>query len=394
MTAPAAGPAAGAPDAGGAAAAREARLDRAIALFTVAYGLLNSFEGVRRGLLPTTYPTAGVLLTLAVGALLLVRRRYVVPVALAVFAADLFRADPVAVAVAAFTLAGGEREGSRPPPSRILLLLLGAAAHTVSQATSEQPVPVARALVYSAGVVGGGALAGLYLGTREQLARRRAAEHRMAADRTRAEERRRIAWEMHDVVTHRVVQIVLDADVLALQLRAADPAGASEAGRIAATGRQALEELRATLGVLRRGDTPVAPQPTLADLPALLAGGPAGAGAVLRAGPGLDAVPATVQRTAYRVVQEALTNARKHAPGAPVTVSVALAGPLLRVHVGNGPPRGPGPAGLPSGGHGLIGMAERVRLAGGTLTAADRADGAGFDVRAELPVDGGRGGPA
>ncbi|MFC9293867.1 sensor histidine kinase [Streptomyces sp. NPDC057011] len=369
-----------------------------MALFTAAYGVLNAYAGQRHGLLDDPDPLPSVLLSLLVGAVLLVRRRFPLWVVAVVYATDLVRADPVAMGVVGFTL--GSLPGGRYRSLRPLALGVGVLVHTFSQVSGLQQVGVARALVYSAGIVGGGALAGLYLGAREALLTRAVREAALQREGARAEERRRIAWEMHDVVSHRVVQIVMDADVLALGLRPRDPERAAEAGEVAALGRQVLEELRETLGVLRRGDTPVTPLPTLADLAELVerARETAGTPVRLRQGPGLGQVPAGVQRTAYRVVQEALTNALKHAPGAPVEVELALAsdggaagaGGVLRVHVGNGPAAGGARVGVPSGGNGLAGMDERVRVAGGRLVAGPRPDGAGFDVRADLPLTGAR----
>ena len=155
-------------------------------------------------------------------------------------------------------------------------------------------------------------------------------------------------------------------------------------------GRQALDELRQMVGVLRGGDVdedaPLGPQPGLDDLDQLVAR-PAQAGMTvdLIAGPGgADAGRPAVGRAAYRIVQEALTNAGKHAPGAAVCVTRRPAGGRLVVRVVNGPPTGAAD-GAPGGGYGLVGLGERVRTLGGRLRAEPRLDG-GFGVEAVLPA--------
>jgi signal transduction histidine kinase len=146
--------------------------------------------------------------------------------------------------------------------------------------------------------------------------------------------------------------------------------------------------MRRLLGVLRDEDPEVAfePQPGLADLDRLVsAARDAGVTVELAAAEELAGLPASVQLSAYRIVQEALSNATRHAPGAPVLVSVGDAGGAVVVTVRNGPGgKAPGSAGA---GLGIRGMRERVNILGGTLTAGPTAGG--FEVVARLPVDGG-----
>jgi signal transduction histidine kinase len=151
--------------------------------------------------------------------------------------------------------------------------------------------------------------------------------------------------------------------------------------------REALAEMRRLLGVLRH-DQPadLAPQPQLSDLPALVdAARRAGAPVEFSAPAALGQVPAGVGVCAYRIVQESLSNASQHAPGAPITVSVDHDCGAVLLRVANGPGGHPAPSGDEHRGHGLTGMHERVALLGGSLTAGP-APGGGFVVSAVLPL--------
>ncbi|MGK5112536.1 sensor histidine kinase [Geodermatophilus sp. CPCC 205506] len=253
----------------------------------------------------------------------------------------------------------------------------------------------------AAGAVGGAVLVvvlpgalGAWARTRAQLlaalrerAERAEAERELLARDAVLTERTRIAREMHDVVGHRVSLMVLQAG--AIEVAAGDAARVEQlAGQVQTAGRQALDELRHMVGVLRDGEVddaaPLGPQPGLADLPRLVANArEAGMTVELCAPPEAVGDPA-VERAAYRIVQEALTNVSKHAPGAPVTVTIGRTDEGLVVRVVNGPSSStPGPA--PGGGFGLVGLAERVRTLGGRLRAEPRLDG-GFLVEAVLPA--------
>jgi signal transduction histidine kinase len=221
---------------------------------------------------------------------------------------------------------------------------------------------------------------------RERAERAEAEQALMARDAV-VTERTRIAREMHDVVGHRVSLMVLQAG--AIEMAAGDRGRVEQlAGQVQTAGRQALDELRQMVGVLRAGEaddaTPLGPQPGLADLARLVAQArDAGMTVELRGLPDEAAVDPAVGRAAYRIVQEALTNGSKHAPGAPVCVTVERPADELVVRVVNGP--GGPVAGAPGGGYGLVGLAERVRTLGGRLTAEPRLDG-GFVVEAVLPT--------
>lgn len=208
------------------------------------------------------------------------------------------------------------------------------------------------------------------------------------ARRAVLEERGRIAREMHDVVAHHMSMIVVQAQTAPYRLgegTVPEPV-AREFAALGGSAREALTEMRRLLGVLR-SDAPAehAPQPRLADVPGLVeTARRAGAQITLSMPRDVRAVPAGVGVAAYRIVQEALSNAGRHAPGAPVTVAVDVEPPTVRLHVRNGP--GNGQRCDQGSGHGLTGMRERAAMLGGWLKAGPEPDG-GFAVRAELPTE-------
>ena len=199
-------------------------------------------------------------------------------------------------------------------------------------------------------------------------------EGRLRADQARAAERERIAREMHDVLAHRISLLSLHAGALEYRPDAPPAEIEATAGVVRESAAAALEELRDVIGVLREGTESEArpPQPTLADLPALIEESRAAGMRIEAELPALeegDGAPAgNVERTAYRIVQEGLTNARKHAPGTLVRVRVGAEDEAIAIEVRNRAPLSPLPApALPGAGAGLIGLGERVELAGGTL---------------------------
>ncbi|MFB4280940.1 MULTISPECIES: sensor histidine kinase [unclassified Nonomuraea] len=222
----------------------------------------------------------------------------------------------------------------------------------------------------------------------KERAERLEREQVMRAEQARAQERARIAREMHDVVAHRVSLIVLHAG--ALEVRTGDEEAARAAALIGGIGREALANLRDVLGVLRSPphgtlDAGYRPPPTLGDLDRLLDQSRALGIAVTRHDEGDPRpVEATVERTAYRVVQEALTNVHKHAGDAGTDVRIRYGSGELEVEVRNQAPGAPREE-LPGAGWGLVGLRERVELLGGTLrTSAE--DGGGFLVSARIPA--------
>jgi signal transduction histidine kinase len=240
-------------------------------------------------------------------------------------------------------------------------------------------------------VVGWGLLARsrrqLLLSLRDR-ARRAETEARLRAEQAQRLAREAIAREMHDVLAHRLTLLSVHAGALEFRPDAPREDVVRAAGVIRESAHEALQDLREIIGVLRAGESDDAgrPQPTLAALDALVAESRGAGMKVALAGRVTDpgAVPASVGRTAYRIAQEALTNARKHAPGTEVTVSVTGApGEGLALSVRNAPPQGEVPH-VPGSGQGLIGLTERATLAGGTLEHGP-TPGGGFEVRVRLP---------
>lgn len=225
-------------------------------------------------------------------------------------------------------------------------------------------------------------------------ARRAEADREQRDRRAAADERARIAREMHDVVAHSLSVVVRQADA-GRYVVATDPQAAAEVlATIAATGREALTDMRALLGVLRQGDnapaeTP-APPPTLDDLPGLVERLRASGQPVRLV---VEGRPRPLDRAAhlagYRLVQEALTNVVKHAgPGAEAEVALTWSRRGVRLRVtdtGGTRPEHDGGEEPQAGGGGLRGMRERVQLAGGALRAGPLPDG-GWQVQADLPA--------
>ena len=213
-------------------------------------------------------------------------------------------------------------------------------------------------------------------------------EGRLRADQARAAERERIAREMHDVLAHRLSLLSLHAGALEYRPQAPPEELAATAGVVRESAAAALEELRDVIGLLREGTESEArrPQPALADLPMLIEESRA-AGMRIETELELpeEGEEGAAGRTAFRVVQEGLTNARKHAPGALVKVRVTARPEELTIEVRNRAPLRPVPApALPGAGSGLIGLGERVELVGGELRH-EVAEGGDFVLTATLP---------
>ena len=219
-----------------------------------------------------------------------------------------------------------------------------------------------------------------------QLANRELEEQReLQAQAAVTVERGRIARELHDVVAHNVSMMVVQAGAAARVLDGDQPDVRNALEVIAGTGRETVDEMRALLGVLRSDDGPAAlkPQPGLADLDQLVSGvREAGLPVTLRIEGAPRPLPQALDLSAYRIVQEALTNALKHAGPAQAQVTVRYEDGLVTLEIAD---TGRRPQGARGPGHGLVGMRERAAMFGGELEAA-RADGGGFTVRARLPL--------
>ncbi|MFH9266284.1 sensor histidine kinase [Streptomyces sp. NPDC017546] len=417
---------------------RGVALDVGLALVSALECGLEGVEFARNTGIPVP---VGVVFGLLAGSVLLVRRRWPIAVVLVTIAMTPAEMGFLMALVGLYTLAASE------VPRRITVVLAGMALvgtfvvtwvrlrQSVAEQTDFGPgdwyVPL-MSVFMAVGLTAPSVLLGLYIGARRRLMeslRERAdsleRELSLLADRAeeraewaRTEERTRIAREMHDVVAHRVSLMVVHA--AALQAVAPkDPAKAvRNAALVGDMGRQALTELREMLGVLRSGDALTAPAaagaggggravPLASVRQAAVA---AAAAAASEDGPRLDELealvaqsrqagmtvelsvdgeprpyPPEVEQTAFRVVQEALTNVHKHAAGAKTWVRLAHREAEVAMQVENGlSDSAAADAGLPSGGNGLVGMRERVQGLGGVFVSGP-TDAGGFRVSAVLP---------
>ncbi|MCD0452923.1 histidine kinase [Actinocorallia sp. API 0066] len=321
-------------------------------------------------------------------AALLLRRRWPAPLAIVLMLAASqahYLLAPVVVAV--YTAAATARARAVVWVAVVAVAPVPAVLLRLPDYTEER---LSSALTYLAAVVAAFGW-GLFRRSRVQLLaslRERAelaeARAELRAEGARREAREEIAREMHDVLGHRLSLLSVYAGALEFNAGASHEEVARAAGLIRENARLALSDLHEVIGLLRADpDEADRPQPDLSDL-ARLVGEARAAGAEIRLeGPPNDAVPPpAIGRAAYRIVQEALTNARKHAPDEPVTVAVEGGpGEGLTVRVSNPLPEGWTPP--DDDGHGLLGLAERAKLAGGRLTAGPAGDA--FRVSARLP---------
>ncbi|WOX21802.1 sensor histidine kinase [Streptomyces solicathayae] len=266
-----------------------------------------------------------------------------------------------------------------PPRTRLAAALLLIVAVPASVWLNTQS---ARELTFSLFV-----FAAAYVFGRLTDARQRATL--VEAERAAARERARIAREMHDILSHAVSLMIVQAEAGPLAVRAAPEKAEAAFDAISETGRDAMAQLRRMLGVLREEDGPAPrePQPGLDAIPELLARVRAGGLDVTydtAGGPG--PLPPALGATVHRIVQEALTNVVKHAAARTTAVRLGRAAGLLTVTVTDD---GRGPRGVrgPSGGHGLIGLRERAAAHGGTAVTGPGPGGRGFEVRVEIPLD-------
>jgi signal transduction histidine kinase len=326
-------------------------------------------------------------------AALLGRRRYPVTVAVVGIATQILSGNPWPQAVGLFTAAQNRTAGFL-----VGLIVFGSAAGVGAEAVAGDGVSDTDVLgcvlivVVPVGV-------GIFAGTRRQLmkalqdrAEQAESERRLRDEQARSAERTRIAREMHDLLAHEVSLIAIQAGALEVSADAGRDRVVEVAGLIRATAHGALTELRTVLGVLRSTgvDGRAEVDDPFADVAGLVTswrGSGADVTLVDEAGP----LPQDLSRTVHRIVREGLTNAAKHAAGQPVTVNVTGCEDRVRVTVVNHPAGGtPGaptvdPAiTMPGTGFGLVGLAERCRLAGGSLNAGPRVD-SGWQLVADLP---------
>ena len=234
---------------------------------------------------------------------------------------------------------------------------------------------------------------GYLLGTRRrlqlELVQGREREQQQQARSALLEERARIARELHDVVAHHMSVIAVRAETAPFRIPGLPEAVKDDMAETGAIAREALTEMRRLLGVLRGADAgaELAPQPGMDGLEGLVAAvRGAGLAVHLRVDGGPRPLPAGVGLSAYRILQEALSNTLRHAPGAHATVEVGFEPDRLRLRVHNDPPPGGGERPPPAPpGHGIVGMRERAAMLGGTLAAGPTSDG-GYLVEATLPL--------
>ncbi len=323
------------------------------------------------------------------------RRRYPVPVVAGLTVLTSFSglaAGPASLGLVSLAT-------RRRPRELLLLAVLSLAAGSVYPLVyPDKNLPWLAGFVINVLITGVLIAIGMYIGARRELvvtrrarAEQAEAEQALRIAQARANERARIAREMHDVLAHRISLVAMHAGALGYRTNLTPQEMARVAEVIQDTAHQALADLRAVLGVLRSDEQrmqPERPQPTLGDLDGLIAD-ERQAGArihVCNRAKQIDEIPEAIGRTAYRILQESLTNARKHAPNTAVEILVAgRPGKTLILLVRNPLPVGANTV-TPGAGLGLIGLAERAELSGGRLD--HRITGGQFVVRSRLPWPG------
>ena len=364
---------------GGTRSRRDWVVDTAIFVLAVLFGLFTATQRLETPVEPPWLFEVDQLVGALGCAALWLRRRWPTQLAVTLVAVSVF-SELVAGAMLAALFTVAVHRSKRVSFAVFLLSALTALSYTMLRPEPDAPP----ALLLMLGIATQSAAYGwgLVIQHQRQLVARARTEVRLRTEQAQLEAREAVAREMHDVLGHRLSLLSVHAGALEYRPDAPAEDVARAARVIRESAHQALQDLREVIGVLR---APVGelPQPTVADIPGLVAES-------TRAGMDVEldhdiagATPDTVGRTAYRVAQEALTNVRKHAPGAPVTVAVSgTAGSSLTIEVENGTPVDPPPAREP--GQGLAGLAERVGLAGGRLEHGPTAAG-GWRVAAWLP---------
>jgi signal transduction histidine kinase len=368
-------------------------------VFAVVVGGLNWFSTLgAQG--PSARPLVWTDLALAVAALLAVPFRHRRPLLATTFtvAATVLSAGAVGAWIVCQASLATRRRWREILPTAGLSILTGQIHLTVSPDPHQSWYAD---LAWSASVTGAVVAVGMYVGARRDLAasgrdraQRAQREQALQVASARASERTRIAREMHDVLAHRLSLVAVHAGALAFRHDLTPTQTRETAGIIQANSQRALADLREILGLLRDTErgidaTDHRPQPTLGDLGALLDDErAAGARITLRSDlDDLDALPSSVGRSAYRIVQEGLTNARKHAPHTAVTVELTgRPGTGLDLAVRNCVPVAPRHRDDDRGGFGLVGLAERAAASHGRFEHGLTPDGE-FLLQAWLPWD-------
>jgi signal transduction histidine kinase len=364
--------------------------DAGLVILAVLLGGLFFSDSLASGERGPAYPYVDLGVGAAACAALLIRRRW--PVVLAALLIPALAASAAAMGATAIAIGSVAVHRSR----RVTAVVLAAHAVTVTAlfalaawGTREFWIGLTVVLALDVAAVASGLLVrSQRLLVRSLRDRAREAEEgqRLRAEEARHAERERIAREMHDVLAHRISLLAVHAGALQVRRFATDEERAA-AGVIRQCAYEALEDLREVIRMVRDDDhraDPDRPQPVLTDVPALVEQS-------RRAGmrvelDGVPDVPDGIGRHGYRIVQEGLTNARKHSPGAVVVVSLTTVddAPGLVVDVTNALTPQMGPADLPGAGSGLVGLRERVHIVGGRLEHGPTADGQ-FRLHAWLP---------
>ncbi|MGN9808991.1 sensor histidine kinase [Micromonospora sp. BQ11] len=344
-----------------------------------------------------------VLLALAGCAALVLRRRYPLPVlavvtvtaAVSILVEQARGPFVLTVALAAYTVATRTDRRTAAVAGAVSAVALGAAAVVTLGVSWVDPAVVVLLLWFGVAVAAGDAVRSrrAYVAVLEERALRAERTREEEARRRVAEERLRIARELHDVVAHHIALINVQAGVAGHLLREQPDAAEEALGHVRAASRTVLDELSTVLGVLRRDeetDAPIEPAPSLNRLDALVEGFATGQPVRWTVAGQPRPLPTAVDVAAYRIIQESLTNAHKHAPGAAVAVRLRYDADGLTIEVrddgaGTPPPAPDGPGSTAGAGVGLLGMRERAESVGGTFTAGPRPAG-GFAVRADLPA--------
>jgi signal transduction histidine kinase len=348
----------------------------------VAFVLLALFGTLSLGLL-SAYPTVAAL-ALCVACVLSLSAFHMLTVAALI------------AEVVAFYRLG--RSGRQLMAAALALPFLVLALTFLALPSTDHGIPTARVLLVLLAALGpAAAWAGAAWHARSEAAQHEATRQVIEGsllEHTARGERARVSRELHDVVAHHISMIAVQAETARLATPGMPAAGAQRLSAIGDTARAALTEMRRLLGVLREdtreGAAARQPQPGLLQLKDLLDQAREASGSGIRlivSGP-MAAFDPGVELAAYRIIQEALTNARRHAEGAAVDVELHYTAEALRLRVrdnGPGPPPASPSARGPAGGHGLLGMRERAAAVGGELHAG-AGSGGGFVVEAVLPI--------